>query len=93
MWFKGPFLCNCTDKDIFDTHFSNKLLPGEGVEADSGYAGRAQIFVPSVAKSRIERKQKSQVCGRHENTNRRLKIFEVMKQWDNRNVAKHGVMA
>ena len=49
--------------------------------------------MPGVAKSRIERKQKSQVCGRHKNTNGRLKIFRVMKQWDNHNVAKHGIIS
>ena len=72
---------------------ANKLLPGEGVEADSGYQGRSQIFLPGVAKNQFHRKQKSQVQGRHENMNGRLKVFGVMKQWENSDTAKHSVFA
>ena len=79
VWFRGPFPCNMSDKDIFDLFLSDKLLPGEGVEADSGYSGREQIFVPGVAKTSAERLQKSQIRGRHENMNGHLKIFGVMK--------------
>ena len=42
VWFRGPFPCNFSDRDIFDTFLAEKLLPGEGVEADSGYSGREQ---------------------------------------------------
>jgi hypothetical protein len=93
VWFRGPFPCNFSDRDIFDTFLSEKLIPGEGVEADSGYSGRPQIFVPGVAQTSVERKQKSQVCGRHENVNGRLKVFGVMKRWDNHDTAKHALFA
>ena len=78
VWFRGPFPCNVSDREIFDTFLAQKLIPGEGVEADSGYRGRDQIFTPGIAKTRAERKQKSQVRGRHENVNSRLKVFGVM---------------
>lgn len=93
VWFRGPFPCNLSDRDIFDSFLSKELLPGEGVEADSGYTGRQQIFTPGVAKNHKERKQKSQVRGRHENVNGRLKVFGVMKRWNNPDPAKHGVFA
>ena len=93
VWFRGPFPCNFSDREIFDTFLAKKLVEGEGVEADSGYTGRAQIFTPGVAKNRMVRKQKSQVRGRHENVNGRLKVFGVMKRWDNPDTGKHGVFA
>ena len=93
VWFRGPFPCNMSDKAIFDLYLSTYLFPGEGVEADSGYTGRAQIFTPGVAKDRKTLKQKSQVRGRHENVNGRLKIFGVMKRWNNPDTAKHAVFA
>ena len=88
VWFRGPFPCNIKDRDIFDAFLAERLLPGEGVEADGGYSGRAQIFLPGTAKNSIHRKQKSQVRGRHENMNGCLKIFGVMKHWKNPDTAK-----
>ena len=93
VWFRGPFPCNISDREIFDCFLSKKLIPGEGVEADSGYAGREQIFLPGVAKNSMQRKQKSQVRGRHENMNGRLKVFGVMKKWNNHDPANHGLFA
>ena len=93
VWFRGPFPCNVSDREIFDTFLSKKLIEGEGVEADSGYTGRSQIFTPGVAKTSVARKQKSQVRGRHENVNQRLKVFGVMKYWNNPDIGKHGLFA
>jgi hypothetical protein len=93
VWFRGPIPCNMSDREIFDTFLAKKLIPGEGVEADNGYSGRAQIFTPGVAKTRSERKQKSQVRGRHESVNGLFKVFGAMKRWENSNTAKHGVTA
>lgn len=93
VWFRGPFPCNLSDREIFDSYLSNELIPGEAVEADSGYTGRPQIFTPGVGKTHKERKQKSQVRGRHENVNGRLKVFGVMKKWNHPDPAKHGVFA
>lgn len=93
VWFRGPFPGNFSDREIFDTFLAKKLVPGEGVEADSGYTGREQIFTPGVAKNRLHRKQKSQIRGRHENVNGRLKVFGVMKRWNNSDTGKHGLFA
>jgi hypothetical protein len=93
VWFSGPFPCNIGEREIFDMCLSAKLVPGEGVEADSGYNGRPQIFTPGVAKTSKERKQKSQVRGRQENVNARLKVFGVMQRWNNPDPAKHAVFA
>ena len=93
VWFRGPFPCNFSDREIFDTFLAAKLIQGEAVEADSGYTGRAQIFTPGVGKSHMVRKQKSQVRGRHEMVNGRLKVFGIMRRWDNPDTAKHGVFA
>lgn len=93
VWFRGPFPCNISDREIFDSFLATKLLPWEGVEADSGYTGRSQIFTPGVGKTRKERKQKSQARGRHENVNGRLKVFGVMRRWNNPDTAKHNVFA
>ena len=45
----------------FDAFLVEWLLSGEGVEADGGYLGCAQIFLPGTAKNSIHRKQKLQV--------------------------------
>jgi hypothetical protein len=93
VWFRGPFPCNMSDREIYDMHLVHRLFPGEGVEADSGYSGRINIFTPGVAQTRTERKLKSQVRGRHESVNGLFKVFGVMKKWENRDIAKHGRMA
>lgn len=93
VWFRGPFPCNIHDREIFDLFLAKELLPWEGVEADSGYTGRSQIFTPGVGKTRKDLKQKSQIRGRHENVNGRLKVFGVMKRWNNPDTAKHNVFA
>lgn len=93
VWFRGPFPCNFSDREIFDSFLAERLLPGEGVEADSGYSGRAQIFLPGTAKNSLQRKQKSQVRGRHENMNGRLKVFGVMNRWHNSDTALHSIYA
>lgn len=93
VWFRGPFPCNFSDREIFDTFLANKLVPGEAVEADSGYSGREQIFTPGTGKNHQHRKQKSQIRGRHENVNGRLKVFGVMQRWDNADTGKHAVFA
>lgn len=94
VWFRGPFPCNFSDRDVFDMHLANHLLPGEGVEADSGYTGRMAIFTPGVGKTSRERKQKSQLRGRLENINGLFKVFGVMKyRWENPDTAKHGTVA
>ena len=93
VWFRGPFPCNMSDREIFDLFLSERLLPGEGFEADNSYSRRSQIFTPAVGKTKSHRKQKSQVRGRHENVNSLFKVYGVMKGWHNPDTGKHGVMA
>ena len=93
VWFNGPFPCNMSDREIFDLCLSKKLAPFEKVEADNGYKGRAQIYLPGQGKNHRDRKQKSQVRGRHENVNGLFKVFGAMKKWESNNVAKHGIIA
>ena len=54
------------------------LADDEGVEVDAGYTGDHKFKPPETASSRVGRKQKSVVRGRHENVNGRLKIFDVL---------------
>ncbi|CAJ1951004.1 unnamed protein product [Cylindrotheca closterium] len=89
----GPFPANLSDREIFDANLSLMLMPGECVEADNGYSGRIQIKTNAVGKDSITRKQKSVARGRHENVNRRLKIFKVMERWESTNTEKHGKIA
>ena len=93
VWFNGPFPCNMSDREIFDLHLDQRLIEGEGVEADSGYTGRVNIFTPGVGKTRNARKQKSQARARLESTNGLFKYYGVMKKWENHDTAKHGTMA
>jgi len=90
---KGPFPANLSDRQIFDSNISLMLMPGECVEADNGYSGRIQIKVPGAGKDSATRKQKSVARGRHENVNRRLKIFKVMERWESTNIEKHAKVA
>ena len=69
------------------------LLPWELVEADNGYTGRVQIQTPGAAPTRLDMKQKSQVRGRHENVNRRLKVFKIMERFESTNIEKHSKIA
>ena len=78
---------------IFDLFLSKRLLPGKSVKADSRYSGNVQVFMPGVAKNSIQRKEKLQICGCHENVNGQLKVFGVMKRWENCDVALHGLYA
>lgn len=86
----GPFPCAISDRECFDVMLSAKLFTGEKVEADSGYTGRDQIVTPKVAPSRYHQKQKSQVRGRHENVNGRIKRFKAVSSKFRNNLEKHG---
>jgi hypothetical protein len=54
------------------------LCDDECVEADRGYRGDDRLMNPDVAQSREARIQKSQVRGRHEIVNGRLKNFNIL---------------
>jgi hypothetical protein len=76
----GPFIGSENDSTIFINTLADLLADDEGVEVDAaGYKGHSKLKAPTVATSRNAwKKQKSQVCGRHENVNSQLKIFNVL---------------
>ena len=78
VWINGPFVASANDATIFKEKLAGLLADDEGVEVDAGYKGHAKFKTPTVATSSVYRKQKSQVRGRHENVNGRLKIFNVL---------------
>ena len=77
-WINGPFVASREDSSIFADTLADLLASDEGVEVDAGYKGHPKLKAPTVATSSVHRKQKSQVRGRHENVNSRLKIFNVL---------------
>jgi hypothetical protein len=90
---KGPYPGNFSDRDIFDMGLSLMLMPGELVEADNGYTGRPQIMTPGIGKTSHARKEKSQVRGRLETVNGRLKVFKCMERWKSSNIERHATVA
>lgn len=89
VWFNGPFPAGEGDKTIFSETLAALLCEDEGAEVDGGYVGHNKMKGPTVAKSSVERKQKSVVRGRHEVINSRLKIFNVLNI-SFRHTGKHG---
>ena len=78
VWVSGPWPGAIQDREIFLTRLSKHLEEGEVVEADSGYTKLDKAVAPRVATSSHQRKQKSQVRGRHENFNGRFKKFNAL---------------
>ena len=78
VWLNGPFVASSDDAAIFKETLANLLADDEGVEVDAGCKGHDKFKAPVTASSRVHRKEKSVVRGRHENINSRLKIFNVL---------------
>ena len=78
VWINGPFVGSANDGTICKNGLLTFLADDEGVEVDAGYTGDHKFKRPETASSRVGRKQKSVVRGRHENVNGRLKIFDVL---------------
>lgn len=78
VWTNGPFKAGKPDAEVFKDDLVHLLAEDEVVEADGGYRGHNKLMAPTVATSRVDRKAKSVVRGRHENINGRLKIFNVL---------------
>ena len=77
-WAHGPLAASASGSTAFKQALAGLLAGGEGVEAGAGYQGHFKLKAPSAAAARAGRKQKSQVRGRHENANGRLKAFNVL---------------
>jgi len=78
VWVNGPFVASTSDVTMFKETLVHLLTDDEGVEDDAGYKGHDKLKGPTVATTSVGRKMKSQVRGRHENVNSRLKIFNVL---------------
>ena len=78
VWVNGPWPASVADKQIYETYLAKKLGKDEKVAADSGYSGCTNVVQPEVAKTWIQKKQKSQANGRHETVNGRFKQFNAL---------------
>jgi hypothetical protein len=78
VWINGPFPAGNSEKTIFRNGLLLELEDWELVECDTGLEGVERARIPSQGISSGERKQKSQVRGRHENVNGKLKVFNVL---------------
>ena len=78
VWVNGPFRAGKPDSKIFKEGLRHCLLDDERVEVvDGGHRGDDKFMTPGMGNTSQSRKQKSVICGRHENVNSRLKMFNV----------------
>jgi hypothetical protein len=80
------------DREVFDEALSDLLMPGEMIEADSGYSGRQKIATPGMGTSHRQRKVKSQARGRQENVNGRAKMFNILTNTWRYDLEKHRMV-
>ena len=89
VWFVGPFPCGqWPDINIFRAHLKRKLLPGEMVEADSGYKDPSCRDC-DVVFTRKDNRAKGRARMRHETVNSDLKTFGVLEQQWRHDLQKH----
>ena len=65
-------------EQFFRNWLTHLLCDDEAVEVDSGYRGDVKMKEPLMACATKMCKEKSQVQGRHENVNGRMKQFDVL---------------
>ena len=92
VWIKGPFAAGAwPDIKIFRGWLKNHLLPGERVEADSGYQGDGKIDGPDDYASCMGKyMEKFIVRARHETVNSRFKQFNALQQTFRHSRHKHA---
>ena len=78
VWVSGPWPAGIPDETIFKSRISKLMGENELAECDSGYRGLEKATTPRVASFSADRKQKSQVRGRHENFNGKFKNFQCL---------------
>ena len=90
----GPFHAGAwSDLRIFHEKLKGKLLPGEMVEADSGYAGDPNtVRLPNHHGSAQEKEMKARARARHETCNRRFKQMAILKNRFRHPLWKHGMV-
>ena len=80
VWINGPFRGGESDITIIRQAALDALDKNEMIEADGGYNGEPYyIKCPNDASSRNQRYIKTVARSRHETTNKRFKIFEILK--------------
>jgi hypothetical protein len=92
VWLGGPWPAAVHDREVFDEALSDMLIPGEMVEADSGYNGRKKIATPGMGRSHRIRKVKSQARCRQENVNGRAKMFNILTNTWRYDLEKHRMV-
>ena len=92
-WFHGPFPAGMPDVSIFRIKLKQKLGCREKVLADFGYKGDAKVSLPDDgAIGHDNRVGSSQLRGRHETINGKLKRWGVLRQLFRHNRNKHHVV-
>ena len=92
-WVNGPFPCGqWPDALIAEDCLHYSLEVHERYVADRGYRGCRPTAVTPTGCGRFIDRQLGTLRARHENINRRLKEFNVLKQKFRHNLTKHGVV-
>ena len=93
VWISGPYPCGSwPDISIFNRVLRNKLLPGEQVEADKGYAGNYPVSLPDNYGTIFEWVTKQQVRSRHEIVNGYFKNFKCLHHTFIHHYLKHKIV-
>ncbi len=95
VWFSGPYPAGrWTDVKIFDDVLSNLLEPGERVEADNGYVGRAdKVKCPNNDCNPPENLgMQGKARPRHETFNGRLKNWGILEKVYRHDITVHGTV-
>ena len=95
VWVSGPYPAGrWTDVKIFDDVLSNLLEPGERVEADNGYVGRAdKVKCPNKNCNPPEKLgMQSEARSRHETFNGRLKNWGILEKVYRHDITVHGTV-
>ena len=92
-WFHGPFPAGMPDISIFRIKLKQKLGCREKVLADFGYKGDAKVSLPNDDTIGHDNcVGASQLRGRHETINGKLKRWGVLRQLFRHNRNKHHVV-
>lgn len=81
VWINGPFPAGNSEKTIFRNGLLTQLEDWELVECDTGLRGVEHVRIPEHGLTDGERKQKSQIRGRHENVNGCIRCLLSSSQW------------
>lgn len=91
VWINGPWPAGSgSEIGIFRQSLRQQLLPGEMVEADSGYRGEQQfIRRKNDYVSRSDRRAKKRARARHETVFGRMKMYDILTNVFRHDGSKH----